>query len=660
MVAKNSRPTRPSRAQRSRQVAQALFESLEPRILLAATIQVLGGGHLIANNDATPSAIDHTAFNVMTINPSSAIGSKNYTFVIHNSGDTDLTLTGTPHVSISGTNSSDFTVVSQPSDVIAPGGEAAFVISFAPNGTGLRRASVNISSDDDDPNQTNFTFSIQGTGVATTLQNDGLQFATLVQGSGLAGTVGIPLVVRYTGFLFDGTVFDDSIAENRPFTFTPGVSNVIQGWHEGLLGMKAGESRALFIPGPLAYPNGRAPFITPGASLIFVVQALAVQYPQVGITSGGVSIAAGDVTPSAAESTLFTTPPGVKTPITRTFRINNLGGGSINFPQNPPVVISGAQASSFVASPITIDQSGGFATFTITFVPTTFGSFNATATLRTNDPVNPNFNFAISGNYVPSIDLVPSMGALNAPFSIVSGTGKAYTVAVKVVNVGTTTTPAALPSTIRIYLQDATTGALRNITTGFLSLGGLTTGKSKTLNLSVLFPAGIPNGLYRTLVNVNDNGAVPESNVNNNTVFNGQIFSIAQGFYNITGAQISSTVPVFKPANTAISGKVSVQIRSAGNINLPVGQSVYVQVMAHNVTTGTNFILGTAVLNTSAWIPGKSATVAVNANLPTGLPAGSYHIYSYLLPLVAMNETTQADNLLTTNSLGVPMPITVI
>jgi peptidylprolyl isomerase len=53
---------------------------------------------------------------------------------------------------------------------------------------------------------------------------------------------------------------------------------VIQGWDEGLVGMRKGGRRMLTIPPELAYgPEGYPPAIAPNETLIFVVDALAIK-----------------------------------------------------------------------------------------------------------------------------------------------------------------------------------------------------------------------------------------------------------------------------------------------------------------------------------------------------------------------------------------------
>jgi FKBP-type peptidyl-prolyl cis-trans isomerase len=65
------------------------------------------------------------------------------------------------------------------------------------------------------------------------------------------------VVVQYTGWKTDGTMFDSSVGKGKPATF--GVSRVIAGFSEGLQMMVTGEKRRLWIPEGLAYRGQREP-----------------------------------------------------------------------------------------------------------------------------------------------------------------------------------------------------------------------------------------------------------------------------------------------------------------------------------------------------------------------------------------------------------------
>ncbi len=112
------------------------------------------------------------------------------------------------------------------------------------------------------------------TGLIMEDQVTELKIETLVEGTGDREVKsGDEINVHYTGTLTNGIKFDSSLDRGEPFTFTIGVKQVIQGWEQGLLGMKVGEKRKLTIPSDLAYgERGAGASIPPNATLIFEVE----------------------------------------------------------------------------------------------------------------------------------------------------------------------------------------------------------------------------------------------------------------------------------------------------------------------------------------------------------------------------------------------------
>ena len=93
---------------------------------------------------------------------------------------------------------------------------------------------------------------------------------------------GSKVSVNYTGMLTDGTKFDSNVdpdfQHTQPYDVELGKSSVIQGWTEGLAGIKAGGKRRLIIPPDLGYGAGGSPPKIPGnATLVFDIEALSVK-----------------------------------------------------------------------------------------------------------------------------------------------------------------------------------------------------------------------------------------------------------------------------------------------------------------------------------------------------------------------------------------------
>ena len=106
---------------------------------------------------------------------------------------------------------------------------------------------------------------------------------------GKGPTVGLRTGVNvfYTGWLYDGCKpelkgekFDSNAGTSVPFPLLVGVGKVIQGWDEGLLGMKEGGKRLLVIPPDKAYgarevAGGKIPA---HSTLVFEVHVIQVAY----------------------------------------------------------------------------------------------------------------------------------------------------------------------------------------------------------------------------------------------------------------------------------------------------------------------------------------------------------------------------------------------
>lgn len=113
--------------------------------------------------------------------------------------------------------------------------------------------------------------------------SSGLEYEIIQEGAGESPKPGSMVTVHYTGWLNkndqpSGQPFDSSHNRHQPFTFQIGVGMVIKGWDEGVMGMKIGEKRRLYIPSALGYgTRGAGAVIPPNAALIFDVELINIR-----------------------------------------------------------------------------------------------------------------------------------------------------------------------------------------------------------------------------------------------------------------------------------------------------------------------------------------------------------------------------------------------
>jgi FKBP-type peptidyl-prolyl cis-trans isomerase len=103
-----------------------------------------------------------------------------------------------------------------------------------------------------------------------------LQIEDITPGTGKECPPGATVEVHYAGTLMDGTKFDSSYDRGESITFPLG--NLIQGWQEGIPGMKVGGKRKLTIPYAKAYGERGIPgAIPPKSDLVFEIELLGVK-----------------------------------------------------------------------------------------------------------------------------------------------------------------------------------------------------------------------------------------------------------------------------------------------------------------------------------------------------------------------------------------------
>lgn len=108
-------------------------------------------------------------------------------------------------------------------------------------------------------------------------KSSSMKIEKITSGDGASPKRGDTVTVHYTGWLTDGSKFDSSVDRDEPFAFVLGTGQVIQGWDQGVAGMRVGDKTRLTIPPGLAYgEQGYPGAIPPNATLIFEVELLSI------------------------------------------------------------------------------------------------------------------------------------------------------------------------------------------------------------------------------------------------------------------------------------------------------------------------------------------------------------------------------------------------
>ena len=105
-----------------------------------------------------------------------------------------------------------------------------------------------------------------------------LKIEDLKIGEGKEIKKGALVLAHYEGKLDSGSVFDSSYEKGRPFSFVFGTGRVIKGWDLGLVGIREGGRRKLFVPSQLAYGERKiGEMIPPNSNLHFEIEILEIR-----------------------------------------------------------------------------------------------------------------------------------------------------------------------------------------------------------------------------------------------------------------------------------------------------------------------------------------------------------------------------------------------
>jgi FKBP-type peptidyl-prolyl cis-trans isomerase FkpA len=126
--------------------------------------------------------------------------------------------------------------------------------------------------------QTTFAASLNVDLSKSTKSATGMYTRDLTVGTGATATATSLVTVYYAGYLANGQLFDSRSSPSTPFSVQLGPNaNIIEGWKEGLVGMKVGGVRQLVIPPELAYGAAGLGPIPSNAVLVFTVELVSVQ-----------------------------------------------------------------------------------------------------------------------------------------------------------------------------------------------------------------------------------------------------------------------------------------------------------------------------------------------------------------------------------------------
>ena len=152
---------------------------------------------------------------------------------------------------------------------------ASFALALLVSAAACGSDSPTAPSEPSDPATETFAASLNVNLSAMTKKSADLYIQDLVVGTGTEATSGRIIRVTYTGWLKNGTQFDSNVGK-ATFAFTLGNHDVINGWDQGIVGMRIGGKRRLVIGSNLAYGAAGRGTIPANATLVFDVELVSI------------------------------------------------------------------------------------------------------------------------------------------------------------------------------------------------------------------------------------------------------------------------------------------------------------------------------------------------------------------------------------------------
>jgi hypothetical protein len=385
---------------------------VEPEIAVLGT-----NGVVIADGTGTPTVNEGTDYGNVRVSGATV----DRVFTVTNSGTTTLSISG---VTTNGTNPADFLVTSGPASSVAAGAKTTFTLRFNPAALGVRSAVVHVMNDDAD--EADYNFTVQGTGVEPEIAVLGTNDAVIADGDVT------PSVADGTDY---GAVRTNGVTVDHVFTVTNSGTTVLNITGVTTNGTNPGDFRVISGPAAAVAAGAKTTFtlrFDPSllgvrsavvhvmsddaneADYNFTVQGTGVE-PEIAVLgTNGVVIADGDVTPNVADGTEYGSVRITGVTVDHVFTVTNSGTTVLNI---SGVTTNGANPGEFLitSGPVSTVAAGAKTTFTVRFDPAALGVRSAVVHVMSDDADEADYNFTVQGTGVePEIAVLGTNGTVIA------------------------------------------------------------------------------------------------------------------------------------------------------------------------------------------------------------------------------------------------------
>ncbi len=166
----------------------------------------------------------------------------------------------------------------------------------------------------------------------------------------------------------------------------------------------------------------------------------------------------------------------------------------------------------------------------------------------------------------------------------------------------------------------------------------------------------IPSMLTRTISFVTDDGGATDN------LSNAATRAVTMSYIDLTGTLGSPwTLPSAVVAGKALAGFTPVVVKNIGDVAVPAGQLVNIQVVAQDTATGAQIALTTLKNQSVSLLAANgSRTFYPYVNVPAGLPADTYQILANIIPVQALPESQTDNNQASQTALGATQTVTAV